>query len=54
MERALEMVEEGVDLIDIGGESTRPNALDVSETEELRRVLPVIEALVSQSSIPFL
>jgi dihydropteroate synthase len=52
VERALEMVEEGADLIDIGGESTRPNAVDVDETEELRRVLPVIEALAFQSSIP--
>ena len=43
--RARAMVEEGADLIDIGGESTRPGAAPVSEDEELRRVLPVIEAL---------
>lgn len=39
------MLEEGADLIDVGGESTRPGADDVSEEEELRRVLPVVEAL---------
>lgn len=43
--RALAMVEEGADLIDIGGESTRPGAAPVAEEEELRRVLPVLEAL---------
>lgn len=43
--RARAMVEEGADLIDIGGESTRPGAAPVPEDEELRRVLPVIEAL---------
>ena len=51
VDRALEMVEEGVDLVDIGGESTRPNAADVDVAEELRRVVPVVEALVAQSSI---
>jgi dihydropteroate synthase len=44
--RALEMASEGADLIDIGGESTRPGARPVSLREELRRVLPVVEALV--------
>jgi dihydropteroate synthase len=39
------MIEEGADIIDIGGESTRPGAAPVSEEEELRRVLPVIEQL---------
>lgn len=52
VDRGLEMVEEGVDLVDIGGESTRPNAADVDIAEELRRVVPVVEALVAQSSIP--
>ena len=42
---ALEMVEQGGDLIDIGGESTRPDARPVSTEEELRRTIPVIEAL---------
>jgi dihydropteroate synthase len=43
--RGYEMVEEGVDIIDVGGESTRPGADRVSEEEELARVLPVIRAL---------
>jgi len=45
-------VEEGADLLDIGGESTRPGAQDVSVDEELRRVIPVIEALAKQTSLP--
>lgn len=44
----LEMIEDGVDIIDIGGESTRPGAERVSEAEEQERVLPVIRALVHQ------
>lgn len=43
--KALKMVEEGADMIDIGGESTRPGAGIVSSLEECRRVVPVIEAL---------
>jgi dihydropteroate synthase len=43
--RALEMVEEGAHVIDIGGESTRPGAEEVPDDEELRRVLPVLERL---------
>jgi dihydropteroate synthase len=42
---ARQMVEEGADVVDIGGESTRPGAAPVDEKEELRRVLPVVEAL---------
>ncbi|MBI5772582.1 MAG: dihydropteroate synthase [Verrucomicrobia bacterium] len=49
---ALELVAEGADTLDIGGESTRPGAAPVSEAEELRRVLPVIERLASQVKIP--
>src|SRR2546426_8489593 len=49
---ALRLIAEGADLIDIGGESTRPNAAPVSETEELRRVLPVIEGLAGQVKVP--
>ncbi len=49
---ALALVAEGADLLDIGGESTRPGAAPVGEDEELRRVIPVIEALASQVSIP--
>ena len=44
---AHQMIEDGADIIDIGGESSRPGALPVSTDEELTRVLPVIEALVN-------
>jgi dihydropteroate synthase len=50
--RALRMAEEGADIIDIGGESTRPGAQLVSDQEEIDRVLPVIEALRSRFSLP--
>jgi len=49
--RGLEMIAEGVDIIDIGGESTRPGAERVSPEEEQRRVIPVIEKL-AQTGIP--
>ena len=52
VQHALQMIAEGADLIDVGGESTRPDATRVSESEELRRVLPVIERLAGKSSIP--
>jgi dihydropteroate synthase len=52
IEHALKLAEEGADILDIGGESTRPNATPVSLQEELDRVIPVIEALASQVSIP--
>jgi dihydropteroate synthase len=45
LERGLAMVAEGADLVDVGGESSRPGADPVSEAEECRRVVPVIEAL---------
>jgi len=48
----LRLVEEGADLLDIGGESTRPGAQDVSVEEELRRVVPVIERLARETSLP--
>lgn len=48
VQRGLEMIEEGVDIIDIGGESTRPGADRVSAEEEERRVIPVIKALVGK------
>ena len=51
-EHALKLVEEGAAILDIGGESTRPNATPVDLQEELDRVIPVIEALVSQVNIP--
>lgn len=50
--RALEMVAEGADLIDIGAESTRPGADPVEETEELSRLVPVVEAVCRQVSVP--
>jgi dihydropteroate synthase len=43
--RGLAMAEEGADIVDVGGESSRPGALPVDEHEELRRVLPVVAAL---------
>jgi dihydropteroate synthase len=48
--RALEMLRNGADVIDIGGESTRPGAEPVPEAEELRRVVPVIKALRERSA----
>lgn len=45
IERALHLVKEGVDILDIGGESTRPNATEVTVKEELERVVPVFKAL---------
>lgn len=50
--RALEMEAEGADILDIGGESTRPGSQPVSVEEELRRVLPVIERLHGRLRIP--
>jgi dihydropteroate synthase len=50
--RAMEMAEQGADIIDIGGESTRPGAAKVSAVEEIARVVPVIEALLKKTDIP--
>ena len=52
VEHALKLVAEGAAILDIGGESTRPNATPVGLQQELDRVIPVIEALVSQVNIP--
>ncbi len=49
---ALAMVEAGAAIIDIGGESTRPGAEDVSEQQEIDRVIPIIQALHSEINIP--
>ena len=49
---ALQLVEQGAGILDIGGESTRPYSTAVDADEELRRVLPVIQALAKQTSIP--
>jgi dihydropteroate synthase len=48
---ALRLVEQGAEILDIGGESTRPNAAPVSEAEELRRVIPVIERLAGRVKV---
>ena len=48
------MIEEGAAMIDIGGESTRPGAAAVDAEEEIRRVVPVIEALARARSVPYL
>jgi len=52
LEHALQMQREGADIIDIGGESTRPGADPVTAEQELDRVLPVIRAIRRESSIP--
>ncbi|HEV3437369.1 MAG TPA: dihydropteroate synthase [Gemmata sp.] len=52
IERGLRLVEEGADVLDIGGESTRPGAAEVSLQEELRRVVPVVVGLVRQTMLP--
>jgi len=52
VERALLMVEEGADIIDVGGESTRPGGAPVSVEEETRRVAPVVEALAARVPVP--
>lgn len=56
VERAIfhtrEMIEQGADIIDIGGESTRPNYTRISDEEEISRVVPVIEAIRKETDIP--
>jgi dihydropteroate synthase len=52
VERAMEMEGEGADIIDIGGESTRPFARPVDDEEEIRRVIPVIERVAGRLKIP--
>lgn len=52
MAHAVQMIAEGANIIDIGGESTRPGSAFVSEEEELQRVIPVIEKLTGQTSVP--
>ncbi|WP_130618779.1 dihydropteroate synthase [Dyella amyloliquefaciens] len=48
----LRMVEEGADMLDIGGESTRPGAADVSVEDELSRVVPVLQQLAAKTTVP--
>lgn len=50
--RAVEMAAEGADIIDVGGESTRPGGEAVSVEEELRRVVPIVEALAGRIEVP--
>src|SRR5689334_14612936 len=52
VDAALRMVDEGADLIDVGGESTRPGAEPLGADEEKRRVIPVIEELASRLPVP--
>lgn len=52
VEHALQLVEEGADILDIGGESTRPGATPVELQQELDRVIPVIEQLASRAGVP--
>ncbi|MBA2341428.1 MAG: dihydropteroate synthase [Pyrinomonadaceae bacterium] len=52
LERAEEMIAEGADILDIGGESTRPGGASVDTKEELRRTIPVIERLASKIYVP--
>jgi dihydropteroate synthase len=52
VEHALQLITEGADILDIGGESTRPGADPVGLEEELRRVIPVIEALSKVTTVP--
>ena len=51
LKHAHRMIEEGIDIIDIGGESTRPGSEPVSSDEELKRITPIIEALKKESNI---
>lgn len=52
LERALALEAEGADIIDIGGESTRPGSSYISEEEEIERVIPLIEAVRKRSAVP--
>lgn len=52
VDHALQLVEEGADILDIGGESTRPGSEFVTDTEELKRVIPVITELAARVSVP--
>ncbi|MBV7435566.1 dihydropteroate synthase [Cardiobacteriaceae bacterium TAE3-ERU3] len=52
LERAAKMIDEGVDIIDVGAESTRPGSKAVSIEEELARLLPVVEVLVRDGRVP--
>jgi dihydropteroate synthase len=51
IDHGLALIDEGADVLDVGGESTRPGAEPVPEDEELRRVLPVVEALAARARV---
>src|SRR5688572_19098122 len=52
VEQGLRFVSEGADILDVGGESTRPGHTSVTSEEEIRRVIPVITALAKQTNVP--
>jgi dihydropteroate synthase len=52
IEQCLRLVDDGADLLDVGGESTRPGAMPVGEEEEIRRVVPVIAEVARRVSVP--
>ncbi|MBF90069.1 MAG: dihydropteroate synthase [Candidatus Marinimicrobia bacterium] len=52
LDHVAQMIEEGADIVDVGGESSRPGAEPVSEIEELKRVVPIIEEIASRFSVP--
>ena len=54
LDRVLALEAEGADIIDIGGESTRPGSSYISEEEELERVIPLIEAVRTRSAVPLI
>ena len=52
VEHCLKMIDDGVDIIDIGGESSRPKSDPIGSKEEMRRILPIIDAIRSKTNIP--
>jgi len=52
IQQAMQMVDDGADIIDVGGESTRPGAAKISTEEEINRVIPIIKGLSALSSVP--
>ncbi|MEI7591559.1 MAG: dihydropteroate synthase [Deltaproteobacteria bacterium] len=52
IDKAIAMIDDGADIIDIGGESSRPGAIAISKQEEMDRVLPIIEGISSRADIP--
>ena len=52
VKRALEFADAGADIIDIGGVSTRPGAVEIPSSEEMERVVPVVEGIRRRSGVP--